>query len=314
MLHQETTQSQRTAKKLTDGNGKIFIPWYDEDTSVDRNPDEAAKIYHWNSNGGKTTWDLPDSWSDVTTVYLYRTTQDGKTDETPIKVENGQVTIDAKAKTPYVLYKEPQEADVTEWSVGSELKDTGFNSRDFSIWQNSGDADIYYEDDGNGVSILNIKGSEEGQVSQTMEGLVPGQKYRVVVHAGAENGKTARLTVDTGTNTYENYLEKVGMTNQYFDSYVKGKNMQRMWVDFVAESDTATVTLSGDACESADGKTTFMETRIVKTAEPDLPEGYVANETFEYVEQGAYGIFNPERSADGVPHLSKHTDRIQTIL
>lgn len=295
----------KDGKKLTDGAGKIFIPWYDEDTSVDRNPDEAAKIYHWNSNGGKTTWDLPDSWSDVTTVYLYRTTQTGKTDETPIKVENGQVTIDAKAKTPYVLYKEPQEADVTDWSVGSELKDTGFNSRDFSIWQNSGDADIYYEDDGNGVSILNIKGSEEGQVSQTMEGLVPGQKYRVVVHAGVENGKTARLTVDTGTNTYENYLDKVGMTNQYFDSYVKGKNMQRMWVDFVAESDTATVTLSGDACDSAEGKTTFMETRIVKTAEPDLPEGYVANETFEYVEQGAYGIFNPERSADGVPHLSE---------
>ena len=38
----------KDGKKLTDGNGKIFIPWYDEDTSVDRNPDEAAKIYHWN--------------------------------------------------------------------------------------------------------------------------------------------------------------------------------------------------------------------------------------------------------------------------
>ena len=81
--------------------------------------------------------------------------------------------------------------------------------------------------------------------------------------------------------------------------------MQRLCAYVVAESDTATVTLSGDACDSAEGKTTFMETRIVKTAEPDLPEGYVANETFEYVEQGAYGIFNPERSADGVPHLSE---------
>lgn len=48
-----------------------------------------------------------------------------------------------------------------------------------------------------------------------------------------------------------------------------------------------------------------MENRIVKTNEPDLEEKYVANETFEYVEQGAYGIFNPERSADGVPHLSE---------
>lgn len=48
-----------------------------------------------------------------------------------------------------------------------------------------------------------------------------------------------------------------------------------------------------------------MESRIVKTAEPDLPEGYVANETFEYVEQGAYGIFSPEGASDGVPHLSE---------
>lgn len=68
---------------------------------------------------------------------------------------------------------------------------------------------------------------------------------------------------------------------------------------------TAKLTLSADACESGSGKATFMESRIVKTAEPDLAEGYVANETFEYVEQGAYGIFSPEGASDGVPHLSE---------
>lgn len=294
----------KDGNKITDGSGKIFIPWYDENSET-KNPDEAAKIYHWNAGGGDTTWTLPVSWQDLDKVYLYKNTQTGKQLDDTLDVTDGQVTIHADAKTPYVVYPAEAEADETDWSTGSPLKDTGFNSRDFSIWQKDGEANIFYEDDGNGVSILNMTGAAEGSVSQTMTGLVPGQKYRVMVHAGAENGKTARITVENGGKSYENYLEQVVMQNQYFDSYVKGKMMQRMWVDFVAEDTTATVTLSGDACDSADGKVTFMESRIVKTAEPDLPAGYVANETFEYVEQGAYGIFNPERSADGVPHLSE---------
>lgn len=296
----------KDGNKLTDGQGKIFIPWYDENSET-RNPDEAAKIYHWNSDGGETTWTLPASWN-VQNVYLYQTTQNGKELVETIDVIDGRVTINAESKTPYVVYPGEAEADATEWSVGSPLKDTGFNSRDFSIWQKDGDADIQFNDDGNGVSILTMSGTESGQVSQEMEGLVGGQKYRVLVFAGAENGKTARLTVQTPDGKiHENYLDQVVMANQYFDSYAKGKMVQRMWVDFVQPEGetTATVTLSADACDSQDGKVTFMETRIVKTAEPDLPAGYVANETFEYIEQGAYGIFNPERSADGVPHLSE---------
>lgn len=297
----------KDGNKITDGQGKIFIPWYAEDSET-QNPDEAAKIYHWNSDGGETTWTLPESWSNLKNVYLYETTQNGKELVETIDVADGQVTINAEARTPYVVYPGEAAADETEWSVGSPLKDTGFNSRDFSIWEKDGDAEIAYNGDGNGVSILTISGTEYGEVSQTMEGLEGGQKYRVVIEAGAENGKTARLTVETPDGEiHENYVEQVTMANQYFDNYAKGKMVQRMWVDFVQPEGetTAKVTLSGDACESADGVATFMESRIVETEEPDLPEGYVANETFEYVEQGAYGIFNPERSADGVPHLSE---------
>ena len=56
------------------------------------------------------------------------------------------------------------------------------------------------------------------------------------------------------------------MANQYFDNYAKGKMVQRMWVDFVQPEGetTAKVTLSGDACESADGVATFMESRICR--------------------------------------------------
>ena len=297
----------KDGRKLTDGQGKIFIPWYAEDSET-KNPDEAAKIYHWNSDGGETTWTLPDNWSDLSNVYLYKTTQNGKVLVDTIDIVDGQVTINADAKTPYVVYPGEAKADETEWSVGSPMKDTGFNSRDFSIWNKSGDADIQFNDDGNGVSILTMSGTEEGAVSQTMEGLVPGQKYRVAAFVGAENGKTARITVETPDGqTHENYIDQVIMSNQYFDNYAKGKMVQKMWVDFVQPEGetTAVVKFSADACDNADGKATFMETRIVETKEPDLEEGYVANETFEYIEQGAYGIFSPERSADGVPHLSE---------
>ena len=56
-------------------------------------------------------------------------------------------------------------------------------------------------------------------------------------------------------------------------------------MDFVQPEGQTTdkVSLSGDACEPADGVAAFMESRIVETEEPDLPEGYVANGTFEYV-------------------------------
>lgn len=67
----------KDGNKITDGQGKIFIPWYDEDSET-QNPDEAAKIYHWNSDGGETTWTLPESWSNLKNVYLYETTQNGK--------------------------------------------------------------------------------------------------------------------------------------------------------------------------------------------------------------------------------------------
>ena len=57
----------KDGNKITDGQGKIFIPWYDEDSET-QNPDEAAKIYHWNSDGGETTWTLPESWEKLKNV------------------------------------------------------------------------------------------------------------------------------------------------------------------------------------------------------------------------------------------------------
>ncbi len=303
-------QIRKDGNLLTDGQGKIFIPWFAEDSET-RNPDEAAKIYHWNEEGGDTTWTLPENWSNLSNVYLYKTTQTGKELVDTIEVVDGQVTIHADAQTPYVVYPGEAEPDTTKWSEGSPLEDGSFNSRDFSVWEKSGDADIQFNDDSNGVSILTMEGTEEGAVSQTMEGLVPGQKYRAVVWAGSENGKTARITVETPDGeTHTNYVDQIVRGNNCFDTYAQGKRVERVWVDFVQPEGetTAKITFSADACENETGLATFMESRLVKTAEPDLPEGYAANETFEYVEQGGTGIFTPEGGGDGGYHLSHYTE------
>lgn len=220
------------------------------------------------------------------------------------------MTINADRETPYLVYPGEAAEDVTKWSEGSPLADGSFNSRDFSVWEKSGNADIQFNDDGNGVSILTMEGTEAGAVSQTMTGLVPGQKYRAVVWAGAENGKTARVTVETPDGkTHGNYMEQIVRANDCFDTYAKGKRVNRVWVDFVQPEGetTAKLTFSADVCENSAGKATFMESRPVRTAEPELPEGYAAKETFEYVEQGGTGIFTPEGGGDGGYHLSHYT-------
>jgi len=314
-IFEGNVRSTSDNKIYKDGNlvadGKlIFISWFAEDSET-KNPDEAAKIYHWNPSGGESTWTLPDSWQTQSTVKLYQPNQNGKEFIEEINVTDGGITINADAKTPYVIYKgnENVAANTTQWSEGSPIEDTSFNSRDFSIWKASSTSastdHIKIEDNTQGIALLTVVGEEDGKVSQTMENLIPGQKYRLSVWAGAENGKTARLIVDTPDGkTYENYTENTPMVCRNLDTYAQDKKVQRVWVDFVQPEGetTAVVTLSADTSGS-NGKATFMETRIVKTNAPELPDNYVAWEDFEHVDQG-FGIFAPE-SREESSHLSE---------
>ena len=84
-----------TVKKVAEGN-KIFIPWEKDD-------DEQGKIYHYNKDGGSSTWTLPESWGNVTEVTIYKLSAEGKSDKKTLPVTGRKVTIDATAKTGYVL-------------------------------------------------------------------------------------------------------------------------------------------------------------------------------------------------------------------
>ncbi|MDY0409249.1 endo-alpha-N-acetylgalactosaminidase family protein [Paracerasibacillus soli] len=73
----------------------VFIPW---------NPLTEEKVYHWNPNGGKTTWDVPNSWKDASSAMLYKLTDLGREFVEEVSIDNGKVELDVDAKTGYVLY------------------------------------------------------------------------------------------------------------------------------------------------------------------------------------------------------------------
>lgn len=74
-----------------------LLPWTD-------NQDGTEKLYHWNLDGGTTSWELPEGW-EVENVVVYELSDQGRINEKSVAVNNGSVSLEAKAATPYVVVK-----------------------------------------------------------------------------------------------------------------------------------------------------------------------------------------------------------------
>lgn len=292
--------------EVANGN-KIFIPW-------EEGKDKEGKIYHWNREGGETTWTLPKSWGSVSSAVLYKLSDEGK-----VKVENGvtvqggnQVTINAEPKTGYVLYKSDavkhKTAQNIEWSTGSPVKDMGFDSHDFKEWKpesTAGSTDhIMIENNSLGNSHLYIKGTNDGKVTQTLKGLTPGQTYAASVWCITPDGRKASIEVKNGDETKSNYMDRSNVVYGVHHNDKYKTKAQRMQVRFKAKSDTAVLTLS--AAKGADEKSVvdFDDVRVAKVQDDTNPDP-VKNtywEDFENTDQG-WGVFvSPESDQS---HLSQ---------
>ena len=291
-------------EKVAEGN-KIFIPWEKDD-------DEQGKIYHYNKDGGSSTWTLPESWGNVTEVTIYKLSAEGKSDKKTLPVTGRKVTIDATAKTGYVLYKEDavkvDTADTMEWSTGSPVKDMGFDSYNFDEWKPSSTSDsvdhIKIKDNSLGNAHLYIEGTKDGQVSQTLTGLVPGQAYSASVWCITDDGRKASIEVKNGDEVVSNYMEQSNVTYgvHHNDKYLT--KAQRMQVRFTAASDTVKLTLSAAAGKSDTSVVDFDDVRVAKvdaSTNPD-PNKYTYWEDFENVDQG-FGVFVSTESDQS--HLSQ---------
>ena len=301
------------------GDESYLLPWYWDATGNDLSADQQ-KLYHWNTKGGETTWELPDGWENLANVVVYQLSDTGKINEKTVAVTDGKVTLTADAETPYVVYKgEQKQLDIGGWQ-GNHLYDTGFNSYDVtaSKWDIiSGEPTIENTVTTNPMLVLD--GGET--VTQTITDLVPGKTYALYIGVDNLSDAKAHMTVSSinGTVLGSNYTEK-SIANNYVstdphsnkiqtESDVAGSRFQNMYVFFTADDTTAKLTLSRDVGE---GRTYFDNMRCVENTSNNFTyneQGEIVGFTqdFEHNAQGIYPfVIGPaEGVSDNRTHLSE---------
>ena len=308
-----------------DGNSYL-IPWVEQDFKSPT-PD-SEKLYHWNLEGGTTTWTLPDEYAGSSKVYVYKLTDHGRKDMQKVAVVNNQVTLKADAATPYVVVpvKNPG-LKVDNWSKGSHVYDTGFNSGtvDDHFTKVKGDKDAVEvartsQTDtarqlGSGDYYLSIDNpSKKTEVSRTLTDLVPGKEYVAEVYVENQSDVKASIAVKHAKKNASNYtLRSLQKNYVKADSHASNNGyaskMQRMQVSFTAKKKTAELILGR---ERGEGWTKFDDIRIVEKTLNNVakksPKKFVQD--FESVVQGIYPfvIGNTEGVEDNRIHLAEKHD------
>ncbi len=260
--------------------GSYLLPW---------NPTTEDKLYHWNAGGGNTTWTLPLSWSGLNTVKLYKLTDQGKQFVQDLTVTGNQITINALANTPYVVYKgEAAATPDVKWGEGTPVKDPGFNSGGLSSWTVTGDTKAAsVQRNTRGQYELKIANGDSVSVSQQLTGLSPGT-YSAYVYVQVDGTRRARIGVkDYGGDEVSNYTDSSFAINAIGGDSKNNTNLQRMRVlfDVPAGQSTATLYLQG---EPGTATITFDDVHLMKVQRAANPTGAYFAEDFEHVDAGWY--------------------------
>ncbi|WP_223589541.1 endo-alpha-N-acetylgalactosaminidase family protein [Neobacillus bataviensis] len=324
------TRKDNSRERVITLNGNVvldehsyLIPWVEQDFE---NPTPAAeKLYHWNLEGGTTTWTLPDGYVGPSKkVYVYKVTDKGRTDVQKVEVVNNQVTLTAEAATPYVVIpdKKGKGLQVDDWSKGAHIYDTGFNSGTVKDENTkvAGDKDAVSvmrtnqtrnaRNLSSGDYYLNMESpSKNTTVSRTITNLVPGKDYVAEVYVENNSDVKAGIKVTDGEKDASNYtLRSLQKNYVKADSHASNdgytSKMQRMQVSFTAASKKAELILSREAGE---GITKFDDIRIVQKSVNNKVSSNVFEQNFESVVQGIYPfvIGNTEGVEDNRIHLSE---------
>ena len=302
----EAQRSDNNIERTITLNGKVvlndvtyLLPWTD-------NQNGTEKLYHWNLEGGETTWTLQPSWASNSALVVYKLTDQGRVEPKTVSVTNGKITLTAEPATAYVVV--PSEEVKTLKNDFGEMDyvvDPGFNGYapgsklDKADW--TGDVDdpsvtveISVTDD---QRLQFASPEKDVAVSTTLRNLIPGKDYVAEIYVQNDTNLPATLEVDAGEK-----VVSVWAGHSYVKNYVRCDNksaysyMQRMQVSFVAESDTAVLTLKRAAGE---GNTYMDGIRIVqKKLDNYQPDGSFKQD-FESVVQGLYPfVLGPAQGVD----------------
>ena len=294
----------------------VFIPW---------DPITEDKVYHWNPVGGKTTWDVPDSWSNVSSVYLYENTENGKVLVAELPVTDGKVTIDAAANTPYSIYRTEKEAAMTpaagDWSENSLIKDTGFDAQVFvdeadvnARWNRTAEdgsaGHVIFTKDVRYNNLLTIDSQEDAEVYQDIAGLTPGKTYAVSLWTLIENDtdRMVTLCVENSDGTQvEAYLRKTDVPA------VKNKfqttNFRRMRVIFKAdEQGKARIRLRVADGSSEASKVYIDDVRIFEFITEPTETGHYFYDDFENSDFSLGAFEHDSFQSDNVHLADQHPE------
>ncbi|MFJ4209971.1 endo-alpha-N-acetylgalactosaminidase family protein [Paenarthrobacter sp. NPDC089675] len=295
--------------------GAYLLPWSSKDNNT------LDKLYHYNPAGGSSTWTLTKDFAKATSLELFKLTDNGRVKVADVPVVNGQVTVTADAKQPYVLAAAKNALPAAAaFGAGTVFNDPGFNGPDLTVWKPSGSVTQVRDDKGRRFAQLGASPSSISQevrldagtrsVSAWVE-IQPG-KTRPTTLSVTVDGKTEKTTIDS--STAENFVagdEKHGTSFQRV----------RVLVDVPRNNTKAIVALTAD---DGDATVRVDDFRAVETAR--VATTGVLSEDFENVDQG-WGPFvkgNAGGSTDPRTHITErqepftqkgwHTNVIDEVL
>lgn len=312
----EEQRSDDNIERTITLNGKVILndvtyllPWEDDDTGEE-------KLYHWNLDGGTTTWELQDDWTNLANVVVYKLTDQGRVDEKTVAVNNGSITLEAEAAAAYVIVKgEAAKVKTLKNDFGEYdyVVDPGFNGYagnndklDAADW--SGDVEdnaVAVVKSENGDQRLSMISPEKDiAVTTTISGLTKGTDYVAEIYVENLSDCKATFSVDAGEKVVSNYTTSSIAVNYVQCDNEHGSKMQRIQVSFVAEGDTAALTL---AREAGEGTTNWDDIRIVEQKVENFQEDGSFEQDFESVVQGLYPfvLSSAQGVSDPVTHLSQ---------
>ena len=306
-------------------DGSAYLTPWNWDANGKKLPTDKEKMYYFNTQAGATTWTLPSDWA-KSKVYLYKLTDQGKTEEQEVAVKDGKITLDLTANQPYVLYRSKQTNHEMSWSEGMHIYDQGFNSGTLKHWTISGDASKAEIVKSQGANeMLRIQGNKSTvNLTQKLTGLKPNTKYAVYVGVDNRSNAKASITVNTGEKEVTSYTNK-SLALNYVKAYAHNTRrdnatvddtsyFQNMYAFFTTGSDVSNVTLTlsreaGDEATYFDEIRTFENTSSMYGDNHDTAKG-TFKQDFENVAQGIFPfvIGGIEGVEDNRTHLSEKHD------
>ena len=306
-------------------DGSAYLTPWNWDANGKKLPTDKEKMYYFNTQAGATTWTLPNDWA-KNKVYLYKLTDQGKTEEQEVAVKDGKITLNLTANQPYVLYRSKQTNPEMSWSEGMHIYDQGFNSGTLKHWTISGDvskAEIVKSQGAN--EMLRIQGNKSTvSLTQKLTGLKPNTKYAVYVGVDNRSNAKASITVNTGEKEVTSYTNK-SLALNYVKAYAHNTRrdnatvddtsyFQNMYAFFTTGSDVSNVTLTlsreaGDEATYFDEIRTFENNSSMYGDNHDTGKG-TFKQDFENVAQGIFPfvIGGIEGVEDNRTHLSEKHD------